>query len=151
MMEKNTFSQDYTLLSIRDNSPTTCLLASSGGPRRGLGIWREDTKKTARRWGTVHQHLQSFVYQSASQVQFYDENSSSLPWQRWKLTLIQAQSSSKIPGLGSLPPYDESEEVPGQPSTGTNHTAESERDDFGTVVTEVTVVTTRKKYRVADD
>ena len=27
---------------------------------------------------------------------------------------------------------------------------ESERDDFGTIVTEVTTITTRKRYRVED-
>jgi len=42
-------------------------------------------------------------------------------------------------------------EAAGESSTRAQY-AESERDDFGTIVTEVTttVVTTRKKYRVAD-
>lgn len=43
------------------------------------------------------------------------------------------QSSPKPLGLG-LPPYDENEP--------------EQSNDFGTVVTEVTVITTRKKYRV---
>lgn len=30
------------------------------------------------------------------------------------------------------------------------HHAESEDDDFGTVVTEITTITTRKRYRVQD-
>ena len=52
------------------------------------------------------------------------------------------ESSSETFGSG-LPPYDGDE--PGQ----STHAHEGfERDDFGTVVTEVTVVTTRKKYRV---
>lgn len=54
------------------------------------------------------------------------------------------QSSPETVGLG-LPPYDGSEL--GQSSAHVQR-VESERDDFGTVVTEVTVVTTRKKYRV---
>lgn len=44
-----------------------------------------------------------------------------------------------------LPPYDGNDS--GQSSARTRH-VESESDDFGTVVTEVTIVTTRKKYRV---
>jgi hypothetical protein len=57
-------------------------------------------------------------------------------------------------GSGSLPSYDG---TAGQSSTRAQHT-ESEHDEFGTVVTEVTtvtvatntLVTTRKKYRVED-
>lgn len=45
-----------------------------------------------------------------------------------------------------LPPYD-SENESRRPSSRAQH-VESEHDDFGTVVTEVIVVTTRKKYRV---
>ena len=58
-------------------------------------------------------------------------------------------SSSETFGSGSLPSYDGL--ATGQSSTHAQH-AESERDDFGTVVTEVntTVITTRKKYRVED-
>ena len=54
------------------------------------------------------------------------------------------QSSSENFGSG-LPPYDENE--PRQSSSREQH-AGYERDDFGTVVTEVTTVTTRKRYRV---
>ena len=53
-------------------------------------------------------------------------------------------------GPGSLPSY---ERDPGQSSTHAQH-AETERDEFGTTVNEVTVltttVTTRKRYRVED-
>ena len=45
---------------------------------------------------------------------------------------------------GSLPLY---EGVGQQSST---QQTESERDDFGTIVTEVSIVTTRKRYRVED-
>ena len=62
-----------------------------------------------------------------------------------------SRQSSETPGSSSLPSYDG--DGSGQSSTHTRH-AESERDDFGTIVTEVTtsttVVTTRKKYRVED-
>ena len=49
---------------------------------------------------------------------------------------------------GSLPSY---EAGPGQSSTRSQR-AESERDEFGTIVDEVTVVTTttRRRYRVED-
>jgi len=50
---------------------------------------------------------------------------------------------------GSLPPYDEGATA-GQSSTRAQH-AESERDDLGTIVTEVTIVTTRKEHRVEDN
>jgi hypothetical protein len=53
-----------------------------------------------------------------------------------------------VPGSGPPPSYDG--DVTGEPSTRTQQHAESERDDFGTIVTEVTIVTTRKKYRVED-
>ena len=74
----------------------------------------------------------------------------------WRLIPIKAegvstplQQSSEIPGSGLPPSY--SGDAPGQSSTQTQH-AESERDDFGTIVTEVTttLVTTRKRYRVED-
>ena len=72
-------------------------------------------------------------------------------WQLWKLIPVKAGgaftprcSSFEIQESGSLPLY---EGVGQQSST---HQAESERDNFGTIVTEVTVVTTRKRYRVED-
>jgi len=56
-------------------------------------------------------------------------------------------SSTETLGPDPLPSY--SRNATGQSSTNTHH-AESEHDDFGTIVTEVTVVTTRKRYRVQD-
>jgi len=68
--------------------------------------------------------------------------------QVWRLIPAEAEdvglppkSWSETFGLG-LPPYDMNE--PGQSSS---QRVEPE-DDFGTVVTEVTIVTTRKRYRV---
>jgi len=58
------------------------------------------------------------------------------------------QSSSETLGSDSPPLYDV--DTTGQSSTRAQH-AESERDGFGTIVTEVTVVTTRKRYRVEND
>ena len=63
------------------------------------------------------------------------------------------QSSSETVGSGSLPPYVL--DAAGQPSVRARH-VESERDDFGTIVNEVTTVTTtstvttRKRYRAED-
>ena len=64
-------------------------------------------------------------------------------------TLSPSQSFSETHGSGSPPSYDGA--ATGQSSTHTR-VAESESDNFGTVVTEVTTVltTTRKKYRVED-
>ena len=75
-------------------------------------------------------------------------------WQIWKLIPINvgamsnlSQSSSGTLGLGSPILYDG--EQKGQPIS---HSAEFERDGFGTIVTELTTVvtTTRRKYRVDD-
>ena len=55
--------------------------------------------------------------------------------------------------LGSVSPPSYNVDTAGQSSTRVQH-AESENDEFGTIVNEVTVltttVTTRKKYRVED-
>ena len=65
-------------------------------------------------------------------------------------SVVSGESSVPTPGLGPLPPYDES--PPGQSSAYSHQTTETDEDEFGTTVTEVTVttttVTTRKKYRV---
>ena len=73
-------------------------------------------------------------------------------WRMWKLIPVKVEGvlnpsrrSSEALGSGSLPPYDG--DATGRSSTHAQH-AESERDDFGTIVTEVTILTTRKKYRV---
>ena len=74
-------------------------------------------------------------------------------WQTWKLIPVKVEnattpsSSSGNFDSGSLPSYDGG--VTGQSTARTRH-AESERDDFGTIVSEVTVVTTHKRYRVPD-
>lgn len=75
----------------------------------------------------------------------------------WKLVLVEAESVftpslpiAKTLGSGSLPPY---EGDAGESSTRTEYTG-LERDELGTVVNEVTVVTTtvttRKRHRVED-
>jgi hypothetical protein len=79
------------------------------------------------------------------------------PWPSriWKLIPVKvegiftpSQPSSETLGSGFPPSYD-AEATVGQSSTRAQH-AESERDDFGTIVTEVTTVTTRRRYRVED-
>ena len=57
------------------------------------------------------------------------------------------QSPAETLGPDHLPAYNR--DATGQSSTQAQH-AETEHDDFGTIVTEVTVTTTRKRYRVAD-
>ena len=93
-----------------------------------------------------------------SQVHFH--NDAYLAWQTWRLISVKVEgtitpSPSELFGLGSLPPYDG--DAAGQSSTHARH-AESEHDEFGTIVNEVTIVTThststvttRKRYRVED-
>jgi len=58
-----------------------------------------------------------------------------------------SQLSPEAFGEGPPPPYIK--DTTGEPSTRTQH-LESESDDFGTMVTEVTTVTTRKRYRVQE-
>ena len=60
-----------------------------------------------------------------------------------------SQQSPETPGSDSLPSYDS--DATGQSSARAQH-ADFERDEFGTIVTEVTtsVITTRKRYRVED-
>ena len=77
----------------------------------------------------------------------------SFAWWIWKLIPVKvggsstpSRPSSETPGPSSLPSYDGN--AIEQPSTNYAQHAESERDDFGTIVTEVTIVTTRKRYRV---
>jgi hypothetical protein len=63
---------------------------------------------------------------------------------------VRVEGPSETPEVGSLPSYEEDE---GQPSTRTQRTG-LERDELGTVVNEVTVVTTtvttRKRYQIDD-
>jgi len=83
-----------------------------------------------------------------------------VPRQMWKLIPVKVESTftpsplfSEVPGSGSPPLYDGGSA--GQSSTRAQH-VESEQDEFGTIVNEVTVVTTnstvttRKRYRVED-
>ena len=75
----------------------------------------------------------------------------------WKLIPVSVEGgfmpsrpSLGTPEPGSLPPYEGGS---GQSSTRTQH-VEPERDELGTTVNEVTVVTTavttRRRYRVED-
>ena len=95
------------------------------------------------------------------QVQLW-EHDKAATWWIWKLIPVKAEgmptpSQSSPSSSGSPPTYDG--DTPGQSSAHAQYT-ESERDDFGTVVTEVTTTTntttttttttTRKKYRVQD-
>ena len=76
--------------------------------------------------------------------------------QTWDLIPVRVEGvsaplrpSPETPSPDPLLSYDG--KTAGQSSTSAQH-AESEHDDFGTIVTEVTttVITTRKKYRVED-
>jgi len=84
------------------------------------------------------------------QVTVYEENGDRWPNRIWILIPVKVEGgSSENLSSSSLPAYDG--EATGQSSARAQH-AEYERDDFGTVVTEVTTstITTRKRYRVQD-
>ena len=84
--------------------------------------------------------LNSFI----TQMQMWTETKK-YAWWIWRLIPVRVEDV--------LPSYDG--DGTGQSSTHAQHT-ESERDEFGTIVNEVTVVnttstvTTRKRYRVED-
>lgn len=86
----------------------------------------------------------------ASQVHIHDGEKDVL-CQTWILIPLNVEGvSTPLPssgtlGSGPLPPYET-----GQSSAGTQHNAELTRDDFGTIVTEVTTITTSRRYRVPD-
>ena len=82
-----------------------------------------------------------------------DSGRDSEPVLMWKLIPVKIEPRSpNDTGGQEFPPSYEGDGT-GRSSTRTQQ-AESERDDFGTIVTEVTTVTTvtstRKKYRVED-
>ena len=58
------------------------------------------------------------------------------------------QSSSEMVDSGSLRSYDG--DTTGQPSARTQQYVESKREDLGTIVTEITTITTSRRYRVED-
>ena len=86
--------------------------------------------------------LNSFI----TQMQMWTETKK-YAWWIWRLIPVPVEDVRSE----SLPSYDG--DGIGQSSTNTQH-AKSERDEFGTIVNEVTVVTTtntvttRKRYRV---
>jgi len=123
---------------------------------RGFEYVRIFWGTTKRAWDLNGGHLSN-----GAKVQSW-EDSMPMAYRIWKLipvkvegAFIPSQSSSEAPGSDSLPRYDE--DTTGQSSTHTRH-VESEQDEFGTIVNEVTVVTTnststvttRKRYRVED-
>ena len=121
--------------------------------------------------GTAQRSVVLFFFQNARhaeprratfQIILIQDATASHAWQTWKLipvnvegTLTPAQLLSDTLGSGSLPPYCDGHPT-GQTSTTHVQRDDSERDEFGTMVNEVTVVTTtstvttRKRYRVVE-
>ena len=86
-----------------------------------------------------------------SQVKCYPLAAARDAWQVWKLIPVEAEDAAAPPqpwpelfDLGPLPQHDLV-----QPPAPVQRMG-LERDEFGTVVTEVTIVTTHKRYRVED-
>jgi len=63
-------------------------------------------------------------------------------------TFAPSRLPPETPDLVPPPSYDR--DATGEPSARTQH-VEFESDDFGTIVTEVTTVTTRRRYRLVQD
>ena len=83
---------------------------------------------------------------------FYDDAGHT--WQTWRLIPIKAEgtftpSQLSPEALGPGPPPSYIRDATGEPSTRAQH-VEFESDDLGTMVTEVTTVTTCKRYRAED-
>ena len=103
----------------------------------------------------VEQYRGNFPDFFATQVHLWTD-ATLYPWFIWNLIAVKVEDTPtpsrpapEAPGPSSPPQYNENGTE--QSSAHSQH-AESERDDFGTIVTEVTttLVTTRKKYRVDD-
>jgi len=80
-----------------------------------------------------------------------DSGRDSAPVLMWKLIPVKVEPHSpNETGEHGFPPSYEGDGT-GQSSTRTQRAeSEPERDGFGTIVTEVTTVTTRRRYRVED-
>jgi hypothetical protein len=78
-----------------------------------------------------------------------DSDRESIPLIMWKLIPVKVEPRPSAEKMGEEVPPSYEGDAAGQSSTRTQH-AESEQDDFGTIVTEVTTVTTRRRYRVPD-
>jgi len=108
---------------------------------------------------TVYHSRELELSGCALQVLVYDDGVGVGAWRIWKLIPVNVEgafahsrsSFNETVGSGSLPSYDG--DTTGQSSTRTRH-MESDSDEFGTIVNEVTVltstVTTRKRYRVEE-
>jgi len=126
-----------------------CILAFTGDLQSSFGTYILASKTTAQKWDTAHRCQWVIANRFASQVHF---NNVDYPFQVWRLVPVNVKgvsTPSQSESSGSLPPYIGG--ATGQSSAHTHH-AESESDDFGTIVTEITTstVTTRKRYRVED-
>ena len=103
--------------------------------------------------GYFYQYPRDTTNRFAFQVSIREDEPPRKAWRIWKLipmkvegSFARSQLSAETLGSGSLPSYDGETSQ----SSARAEQVQSERDEFGTVVTEVTVVTTRKRYRVED-
>jgi len=147
--------RDWTLLTYRNDSLTLYIRFYWGPTNKTWDLWGAGCKDNGAK---ARYYLSASVIcrtdQFTPQVKFCNMTPTST-WQAWRLIPIKvegvptpSQSLSEVLGSGPPPLYD-GDTAAGQSSARSQH-VESERDDFGTIVTEVNIVTTRKRYRVAD-
>jgi len=118
----------------------------------GLALACSTGVKRERRKGQTFastEELQLNYFNIQVEIWAPEKGRGSTPALMWKLIPVKVEPHSpNETGEHGFPPSYEGDET-GQPSTRTQR-AESERDDFGTIVTEVSTVTTRRRYRVED-
>ena len=108
---------------------------------------------------TVHHSREPELSGCVFQVLVYDDGHGSGAWRIWKLIPVSVEgvfapsqpSFNETLGPGSLPPYDGNAT---RQSSAHTRPMESDGNEFGTIVNEVTVltttVTTRKRYWVEE-
>ena len=151
----NTSGWDWTLLKPSGQFTDATWQGLLGNHEESLGSVLYPRHKGWIFTGTKELQLNTFT----TQVNFWMDTKP-VSWRIWKFIPVKvedapapSESLTETLDSGSLPPYGG--DVAGQSSTRAQY-AESEYDEFGTVVNEVTVVTTtstvttRKRYRVED-
>jgi len=146
----NTSGRDWVSLDIPDSSLTLYTRFCWGPTKKTWDLWGGGNRANGSGvTHLIHRYQSTVADRFTAQVKICDTTGA--VWQMWSLIPVKVESVPPPPRSPSETPPSYDGRSTGQSSTHTQH-AESERDDFGTVVTEVTttIITTRKKYRVDD-